>query len=54
MALLDVVQWDNKPGEVIFKFEEGAIALGSQLIVKEGQEAIFFNISLLLNLVRFM
>ncbi|HPJ34441.1 MAG TPA: SPFH domain-containing protein [Spirochaetota bacterium] len=43
MALLDVVQWDNKPGEVIFKFEEGAIALGSQLIVKEGQEAIFFK-----------
>ncbi len=43
MALLDVVQWDNKPGEVIFRFEEGAIALGSQLIVKEGQEAIFFK-----------
>lgn len=43
MALLDVVQWDNKPGEVIFKFDEGAIALGSQLIVKEGQEAIFFK-----------
>ena len=43
MALLDVVQWDNKPGEVINRFEEGAIALGSQLIVKEGQEAIFFK-----------
>jgi membrane protease subunit (stomatin/prohibitin family) len=43
MALLDVVQWDNKPGEVIFKFDEGAIAMGSQLIVKEGQEAIFFK-----------
>ncbi len=43
MALLDVVQWDNKPGEVIFRFEEGAIAVGSQLIVKEGQEAIFFK-----------
>jgi membrane protease subunit (stomatin/prohibitin family) len=43
MALLDVVQWDNKPGEVIFKFDEGAIALGSQLIVKEGQEAVFFK-----------
>lgn len=43
MALLDVVQWDNKPGEVINRFEEGAIALGSQLIVKEGQEAIFFR-----------
>jgi len=43
MALLDVVQWDNKPGEVINRFEEGAIAIGSQLIVKEGQEAIFFK-----------
>lgn len=40
MALFDVVQWDNKPGEVICRFEEGAIALGSQLIVKEWQEAV--------------
>ena len=43
MALLDVVQWDNKPGEVINRFQEGDIAIGSQLIVKEGQEAIFFK-----------
>jgi len=43
VALLDVVQWDNKPGEVINRFKEGDIAIGSQLIVKEGQEAIFFK-----------
>ncbi len=43
MALLDVVQWNNAPGEVINRFAEGEIALGSQLIVKEGQEAIFFK-----------
>ncbi len=43
MALLDVVQWDNKPGEVINRFKEGDIAMGSQLIVREGQEAIFFK-----------
>ena len=43
MALLDVVEWNNAPGEVINRFEEGAIAIGSQLIVKEGQEAIFFK-----------
>ena len=40
MALLDVVQWDNKQGEVISKFEEGAIALGSQLIVKEDRKSV--------------
>ncbi len=43
MALLDVVKWDNAPGEVIFRFREGEIAIGSQLIVKEGQQAIFFK-----------
>jgi len=43
MALLDVVQWNNSPGEVINRFKEGDIAIGSQLIVKEGQEAIFFK-----------
>ncbi len=43
MALLDVVEWNNAPGEVINRFKEGDIAVGSQLIVKEGQEAIFFK-----------
>ncbi len=43
MALLDVVEWNNQPGEVINRFKEGDIAMGSQLIVKEGQEAIFFK-----------
>ena len=43
MALLDVVEWNNSPGEVINRFKEGDIAVGSQLIVKEGQEAIFYK-----------
>ncbi|MCP4134440.1 MAG: SPFH domain-containing protein [bacterium] len=43
MALLDVVEWKNQPGEVISRFAEGDIAIGSQLIVREGQEAIFFK-----------
>jgi len=43
MALLDVVQWDNQRGDIIHKFPEGAISLGAQLIVKEGQEAVFFR-----------
>ena len=43
MALLDVVQWDNQKGDIIYKFPEGAVSLGAQLIVKEGQEAIFFR-----------
>ncbi len=43
MALLDVVQWDNQRGDIIHKFPEGAISMGAQLIVKEGQEAVFFR-----------
>jgi membrane protease subunit (stomatin/prohibitin family) len=43
MALLDVVQWDNQRGDIIHKFPEGAISLGAQLIVKEGQQAVFFR-----------
>jgi len=43
MALLDVVEWTNKPEEVINRFKEGDIAIGSQLIVKEGQTAILFK-----------
>ncbi len=43
MALLDVVQWDNERGDIIHKFPEGAISLGAQLIVKEGQQAVFFR-----------
>ena len=43
MALIDVVEWKNKPGEVLYRFPEGAISLGAQLIVMENQEAIFFR-----------
>ncbi len=43
MALMDVVEWKNKPGEVVYRFPEGAVSLGAQLIVMEHQEAIFFR-----------
>lgn len=43
MALLDLVEWNNAPGEVIYRFPEGQVSLGAQLIVKENQEAIFFR-----------
>ncbi len=43
MALMDVVQWQNKPGDIIYRFPEGAISLGAQLIVMEHQEAVFFR-----------
>ena len=43
MALIDVVEWKNKPGEVINKFSEGAVSMGAQLIVMEHQEAIFIR-----------
>lgn len=43
MALLDVVQWENKQGDIIYRFPEGAISLGAQLIVMENQEAILFR-----------
>jgi len=43
MALIDVVDWKNKPGEIIYRFQEGAISLGAQLIVMENQEAILFK-----------
>jgi len=42
MALKNIVQWDNKPGDIIYKFPVGEISLGAQLIVKEHQEAVFF------------
>jgi membrane protease subunit (stomatin/prohibitin family) len=43
MALLDVVDWKNKQGEVLYRFPEGAISMAAQLIVMENQEAIFFR-----------
>ena len=43
MALIDVVQWQNKPGEIIYRFPEGAISMAAQLIVMEQQEAVFFR-----------
>jgi membrane protease subunit (stomatin/prohibitin family) len=43
MALIDVVEWKNQPGEVIYHFPEGAVSIGAQLIVMEHQEAILFK-----------
>ncbi|MBN2079536.1 MAG: SPFH domain-containing protein [Spirochaetes bacterium] len=43
MALLDVVEWKNKQGEILHRFPEGAVSLGAQLIVMEHQEAVFFR-----------
>jgi len=43
MALLDVVKWENKEGEIIYRFPEGSISMGAQLIVMEHQEAVFFR-----------
>jgi len=43
MALIDVVDWNNNKGEIIYRFPEGAVSLGAQLVVREGQEAIFFK-----------
>ncbi len=43
MALIDVVEWKNAKDEVIYRFPEGAVSLGGQLIVRENQEAILFK-----------
>lgn len=43
MALIDVVEWKNKQGEIMFRFPEGAVSLAAQLIVMENQEAVFFR-----------
>ncbi len=43
MPLFNVIQWKNKPGEIIYNFPEGSLVIGSQLIVMENQEAIIFK-----------
>ncbi len=43
MALIDVAEWKNSQGEVIYRFPEGAVSMGGQLIVMEHQEAILFK-----------
>lgn len=43
MALIDVVDWKSRPGEVVFRYPEGGISIGAQLIVMENQEAILFK-----------
>jgi membrane protease subunit (stomatin/prohibitin family) len=43
MALIDVVEWKNAKDEIIYKFPEGAVSLGGQLIVMENQEAYLFK-----------
>jgi membrane protease subunit (stomatin/prohibitin family) len=43
MAMIDVVQWKAEPGELIYRYPEGGISLGAQLVVAEMQEAILFK-----------
>lgn len=43
MALIDVVQWKNSKDEVIYRFPEGGVSMGGQLIVMENQEALLFK-----------
>jgi membrane protease subunit (stomatin/prohibitin family) len=43
MTLINTVEWDNKSGDIIHEFPEGAISVGAQLIVKEHQEAVVFH-----------
>ena len=43
MALIDVVQWQGGEGEIVYRFPEGAVSWGAQLIVAETQEAILFK-----------
>jgi membrane protease subunit (stomatin/prohibitin family) len=43
MALIDVVEWNNSEGDIIYRFPEGDISLGAQLIVRENQQAILFK-----------
>ena len=42
MALIDVVKWDmDNDTTLVWKFPSDKIHTGAQLIVSEGQEAIF-------------
>lgn len=43
MALIDVVEWSNKEGEILHRFPEGDVVMGAQLIVREQQIAYFMK-----------
>ncbi len=43
MALIDVVDWQNKEGEILYRFPEGDVVMGAQLIVREHQIAFFMK-----------
>jgi membrane protease subunit (stomatin/prohibitin family) len=43
MALLDRIKFDGSPELLVWKYPKENIVLGSQLIVNESQEAIFFK-----------
>lgn len=42
---IEVIEWNNTAGELVYKFPvyDNAIKMGAQLIVREGQAAIFVN-----------
>ncbi|WP_367898041.1 SPFH domain-containing protein [Leptospira sp. WS58.C1] len=43
MALIDVIKYEGKPGEIVWKFPRNDISTFGQLVVNESQEAIFFK-----------
>ena len=43
MALLDRIKYDCSPDVLVGKYSKDNIVLGSQLIVNESQEAVFFK-----------
>ena len=43
MAIIDVVKYEGGPNELVWKFPTDQIVWGSQLIVNESQEAVFFK-----------
>ena len=43
LALIDVVKYQGNPNFLVWKFPSDQLSLGSQLIVNESQEAIFFK-----------
>ena len=43
MALIDVIKYEGKPGEIVWKFPRNDISTFGQLVVNESQEAIFLK-----------
>lgn len=43
MAIIDVVKYQGGPDDIVWKFPTDQIVWGSQLIVNESQEAVFFK-----------